>query len=57
MHATRHMYDVIALDLRGHGDSDLGEEEDFSASAMVEDVHYTLIEEKVDFPIALIGTR
>ena len=39
MHATRHMYDVIALDLRGHGDSDLGEEEDFSASAMVEDVH------------------
>lgn len=48
-------FNMISLDLRGHGESPLGAEEDFSAKMLVEDIRHTLIEESVPFPIILIG--
>ena len=50
-------FNMISLDLRGHGESPLGAEEDFSAKMLVEDIRHTLIEESVPFPIILIGHR
>ena len=48
---------MIALDLRGHGESKFGNEEDFSAAMLVEDIRLTLQENEVPVPFVLIGHR
>ena len=48
-------YNILALDQRGHGESPLGEEADFSAAALAADIRHTLREEKVKLPIVLLG--
>jgi pimeloyl-ACP methyl ester carboxylesterase len=50
-------YNMIAMDLRGHGESPLGAEEDFTADALVEDIRHTLQEECIPTPFILIGHR
>jgi len=48
-------YNILALDQRGHGESPLGEEADFSAAALAADIRHTLREEQVKLPIVLLG--
>ena len=48
---------MVAVDLRGWGESSFGEEEDFSASMLVEDIRHTLRDEGIPSPFILIGHR
>lgn len=48
---------MVALDLRGHGESPFGVEEDFSARMLVDDIRHTLQEENIPLPFVLIGHR
>lgn len=52
------MFNIIAVDLRGHGESDFGAvEEAFRASTLVEDIRYTLTLCEVNCPFVLVGHR
>lgn len=46
---------AIALDLRGHGESPLGLEENFTPHQLVTDIYQCLRENQVNFPIVLVG--
>ena len=48
-------YNIVALDLRGHGESSLGNVHDFTASTLASDIRHTLLHLNVPFPIALVG--
>ena len=48
-------YNIVALDLRGHGESSLGNAHDFTASTLAADVRHTLLHLNVPFPVALVG--
>eukprot|EP00658_Telonema_sp_P-2_P004856 TRINITY_DN11815_c0_g1_i2.p1 TRINITY_DN11815_c0_g1~~TRINITY_DN11815_c0_g1_i2.p1 ORF type:complete len:217 (-),score=47.86 TRINITY_DN11815_c0_g1_i2:101-751(-) len=48
-------YKMIAVDLRGHGESALGDESHFTAEAVAADIRHTLREEKVALPVVLLG--
>lgn len=55
MEAFEGKYNMIAVDLRGHGETPFGNEEDFSASMLVEDIKHTLVINDVPAPFVLIG--
>jgi pimeloyl-ACP methyl ester carboxylesterase len=48
-------FNIIAVDLRGHGDSPLGPDEDFNANSITADIHKTLLEEGILFPVVVLG--
>lgn len=50
-------FSTIAVDLRGHGDSPRGGEVDFTATSLVADIHRTLEDENIPFPVVLVGNR
>ena len=49
-------YNIVAVDLRGHGESPLGEEKDFTASNLAADIRHTLFQDlQINKPIVLLG--
>lgn len=49
-------WNTIALDLRGHGESRLGDAATFTAEAVAADIHHTLHKHAlVTFPVVLVG--
>ena len=49
-------YNVLALDQRGWGESPLGNEDEYTAAAVVDDIEYALQQEFDEYqPVVLVG--
>lgn len=49
-------WNVVALDIRGHGESPMGAENEFTSVAVARDIHHTLHSMNgISFPVVLVG--